>query len=159
MNLLPRLFAIAAFLAVPPVSAQESFVNSAMGFEVRLPDGYVRTYADNEMAVFKSVDGTREIALLGGNSFDPLERLAERHMSYDEQDGWTTRLLSSTPSWAAYAGSRNGQQMVVRMIEICPRWQFARLQVTYPDRDAVEITPMLDSLGASFRPTGTALCK
>lgn len=154
------LLFIALAVVSMPARAQEErrFVNEAMGFEVRLPDGYVSTNADPEMEVLVSADGTREILLLGANSFDPLERLVERHMGYEGQDGWTTQLLSSTPSWAAYTGTRNGRITVVRMIEICPRWQFARLQVTYPERDAVEITPTLDRLIASFRATGTATC-
>jgi hypothetical protein len=147
-------------LAAVPASAQDGrrLVSAAHGFEVMLPEGFVETHADPEMSVFASADGTREILVLGGTSLDPLEDLALRHMGYDTEDGWTARLLSSTPSWVAYAGTRNGMQMVVRMIEVCPRWQYARLQVTYPERDAADMTPILDRLAASFRATGAASC-
>ena len=95
------LFFVLAAISMPAHAQDERrFVSETMGFEVRLPDGFATTYADPEMEVLESADGTREILLLGANSFDPLERLVERHMGYDQQDGWTTQLLSSTPSWA-----------------------------------------------------------
>ena len=108
---------------------------------------------------FRSTDGTQSLLVLGGTSFDDIESLGTRHMRYDAMEGWAVTIDGSTPGWVAYSGSRNGMVLKVRLIPICPRWQYARLELSYPERDAARMSPLIERLFASFRPTGTADCR
>ena len=94
-----------------------------------------------------------------GNYIANLDPRTGKFDRYEIDEGTHPHNLVVAPDGMVwYTGNRNGHILVVRMIEICPRWQYARLQVTYPERDAVAITPLLDQLGASFRTTGEVDC-
>jgi len=153
-----RLAAVCLFLfALPSALAAEwgQYDNPRFGYVVAVPPGYApdsRAADNGDGLTLRSEQGTQRLVVWGGwiiaGDFDA--HVADA-IQAAAADGWAITDRVTTPGWASFSGTRNGQVLYAREIALCDGRAYASLRLNYPQRDIADMGDLAGRLGGSLR--------
>ncbi|HEV7277315.1 MAG TPA: hypothetical protein VGN80_13600 [Devosiaceae bacterium] len=154
------LVLLSCLLVAPALAAthSETYENSRFGYVIGVPAGFLGEgeSQSGDGQVFRSESGTASLHVWGGHILDgSFEDAMQAAIDYASEDGWRLGEQIVTPSWASYAGTRNGLMLHARVIALCGGSQFAAFALEYPERDLRSMDAVAERLAASLAATGT----
>lgn len=147
------------FVAAPAMAAEwVRFDNSRFGYAVDVPPGFVQAGqapANDDGLRFASGNGTQRLTVWGGQIIeDSFESAVYASIGLAADDGWSIGYERVTPSWASFSGLRNGMVLYARAIALCGGQQYAAFELEYPERDLKAMSPVIERLVGSLKPSG-----
>lgn len=115
--------ALAFLLMAVQAAAQEwgQFGFRKLGFVFDVPLGFVlkETAENGRGATFEAEDGAFLTVWGGGLSERNFKTIVQTLLDADEDEGWDVTYRRVTPTWASYAGIKDGRIRYVRAIAVC----------------------------------------
>ena len=148
------LAVVLSCLALPAFAQSgERYENARYGFTLDIPAGFIGMgeSANGDGQAYAIKGRPTELAVWGGTLLGDLEREVSQRVQADTDQGWTITDQVSTPRWAGYSASRNGQILHQRMILLCDGASYAAFRVHYPLADLGDMAPRIETLVTALR--------
>ena len=138
-----------------PAVAQEwrHYDNARFGYGIDIPPGFTQGgESDNgDGQAFKVAGSPTALAVWGSNLTGEFESDVADYMDFVGNEGWGITYQVTTPQWASFSGTRNGQVMYQRMVLLCDGSSYAAIRAEYPLRDIGDMDGVIEKLVASLR--------
>ena len=150
-------FLLTAFfiLFVVPALAQEGrhYDNARFGYGIDIPSGFTAGgESENGDGQAFRVDGRRtELLVWGGTLLGSFESEVASRMDWASGDGWGITYQVTTPQWASFSGTRNGQVLYQRMVLLCDGQSYAAFRAEYSMREIGDMDSVIETLVGSLR--------
>jgi hypothetical protein len=143
-------------LLAAPAAADDwvHYTNSAYGFELDIPPGFVEQAESENGQVFRG--STAEITVSAGViAARDFEAQAAAQWQEDADDGWGLWFKNSTPQSASHGGKKGDRQMWTGLIPVCGGSAYVEVTVTFGSIDAVAMQRPVSRMERSLRDTGS----
>ena len=133
--------------------AWRHYDNARFGYGIDIPAGFTQGgESDNgDGQAFKVAGKPTALAVWGSNLSGEFESEVADYMDFVSNEGWAITYQVTTPQWASFSGTRNGQVLYQRMVLLCDGSSYAALRAEYPLRDIGEMDGVIEKLVASLR--------
>ncbi len=147
------LVLLAALGPLPALAQYWShYANARFGYELDIPPDFEgQGESDNgDGQVFLLPNGRQELRVWGGWALDGVEAEATGRIAADMDAGWAITSQAQSPDWAVWAGTRNGQGFVTRLIALCGSESYAVFRLEFPLPQMGSIAPIAEGITRSF---------